>query len=204
MRYQQTPISRLSKAAKFLVSDGSWHPFVGEEGMWYRVMGKSVQRVRIEAGESEDLLALFERVEPLPTRALKEGFRAELRFIVQDDHYLLAGMLVRSYVGWDMLASASECLGIKLEYLGGNSLRCDILITEWTVADIVRALVLAKAFSKVASQLAQDAREGVPHIPSEITGLLQAAFELYLEEVGPIARKEEPQPDAAARQQTLF
>ncbi|MFA6233329.1 MAG: hypothetical protein WC824_03945 [Bacteroidota bacterium] len=204
MRYQQTPISRLSKASKFLVSDGAWHPFVGEEGVWYRVKGKSVQRVRMEDGESEDLLALFERFEPLPSRALKEGFREELRFIVQDDHYVLAGMLVRAYVGWDMLASASESLGIHLEYLGGNSLRCDILIHEWTVPEIVRALVLAKAFSKVAAQLSLDAREGVPHIRSEITGLLHSAFELFMEEVGPVGRIESDPPPRSATQGTLF
>ncbi|MFZ1728697.1 MAG: hypothetical protein WAV84_01095 [Bacteroidota bacterium] len=203
MRYQQTPISRLSKSSKLLVSDGAWHPFAEEERVWYRVNGKSVQRVRLEEGESEELLALFERFEPLPSRALKEGFREELRFIVRDDHYELAGMLVRAYVGWDMLASASESLGIRLEYLGGNSLRCDILINEWTVADIVRALVLAKAFSKVAAQLALDAREGVPHIPYEITGLLQSAFELFMEEIGPLGQKDAPQA-AASSQQTLF
>ncbi len=188
MRYQQTPMARLSKAAKFLDPDGAWHPFVGEEGVWYRVKGKTVQRVRFERDETDAMLRLFERFEPLPSRALKEGFREELRFIVQDDHYLLAGMLVRAYVGWDMLASAGESFGMHLEYLGGNSLRCDIRIDEWTAEDIVRALVLAKAFSKVAAQLALDAREGVPHIPQEITGLLQSAFDLYLEEIGGLPR----------------
>jgi hypothetical protein len=194
MRYQQTPISRLSKAAKFLVSDGAWHAFEGEEGMWYRVRGKTVQRVRLESGESEELLGLFEHFEPLPSRALKEGFREELRFIVSDDHYMLAGMLVRAYVGWDQLASAAEASGVRLEYLGGNSLRCDIRIDEWTSEGIIRSLVLAKACGKVAALLAQDAREGIPHIPSEIRGLLQSAFEMYWEESG-VAFRADTTPD---------
>lgn len=184
MRYQQTPISRLSKAAAFLVKDGAWHPFEGEEGTWYRVRGKTVQRVRLEAGEDEELLRLFERFEPLPSRALKEGFREELRFIVDDDSYLLAGLLVRAFVGWDQLATAGEALGARLEYLGGNSLRCDIRIALWSAEDILRALVLSKAFTKVAALLARDAREGIPHIPSEVRGLLQSAFEMLWEEVG--------------------
>jgi hypothetical protein len=204
MRYQQTPISRLSKAAKFLEADGGWHPFVGEEGVWYRVAGKMVQRVRLERGETDAMLRLFDRFEPIPSRALKEGFREELRFIVQDDHYLLAGMLVRAYVGWDMLASAGESFGMRLEYPGGNSLRCDIRIDEWTAEDIVRALVLAKAFSKVAAQLALDAREGVPHIRQEITGLLQSAFDLYLEEIGGLPRAASPSTSPAPRQESLF
>ncbi|MBE0646025.1 MAG: hypothetical protein IH600_18225 [Bacteroidetes bacterium] len=204
MRYQQTPISRLSKAAKFLVSDGAWHPFVGEEGMWYRVKGKTVQRVRMENGEAEDLLRLFERFEPLPSRALKEGFREELRFVVHDDHYLLAGMLVRAYVGWDMLATAAEQQGVHLEYLGGNSLRCDILINEWTDGEIIRALVLAKAFSKVAAQLAIDAREGVPHVLNEISGLLNSAFEMYMEEISLVPRATSATAPRSAEQGSLF
>ena len=191
MRYQQTPISRLSKASAFLVKDGAWHAFEGEEGAWYRVRGKTVQRLRLENGESEEFVRMFDRFEPLPSRALKEGFREELRFIVDGDRYLLAGLLVRAYVGWDKLSAAGESLGARLEYLGGNSLRCDILIETWTSADILRALVLSKAFTKVAALLAQDAREGIPHIPSEIRGLLQSAFELLWEEVGGPLRADE-------------
>ncbi|MDX9760389.1 MAG: hypothetical protein RBU27_14630 [Bacteroidota bacterium] len=201
MRYQQTPISRLSKAAAFLVKDGAWHPFAEEAGVWYRVRGKIMQRLRLEPGESDELLSLFDRFEPLPPRALKEGFREELRFILDDDRYLLAGMLVRAYVGWDALAAAAAPLGIRLEYLGGNSLRCDILITEWTAADIIRALVLAKAFANVAALLARDAREGIPHIPSEIRGLLQSAFEMFWEEIGAAFR---PEPSDALVQGNLF
>ena len=179
MRYQQTPISRLAKAAKFLVPDGEWHAFAGEEGMFYRVRGKIVQRVRIEAGEAYSLLQLFDNFDPLPSRMLKEGFRDELRFTIVDDHYLLNGMLVRAYVGWDMLAVASADLGIRLSFLGGNSLQCSIVFDEWTDENIIRTLVLAKAFAKVASQLAIDAKEGVPHIQMEIAELAERGIRIH-------------------------
>lgn len=183
MRYQQTPISRLAKAAKYLVNDGEWHPFMDEDGVYYRVQGKIVQRVRIEAGEADSLLRLFDGFPPLPSRTLKEGFREELHFAVKDDHYLLNGMLVRAYVGWDLLAMASADMGVRMSFLGGNSLQCSIVIEEWSPEQIIRTLLLAKAFSQVAAQLAVDAREGVPHIQSEITGLLRTAHEMQLEQV---------------------
>ncbi|PLX32887.1 MAG: hypothetical protein C0600_01395 [Ignavibacteria bacterium] len=183
MRYQQTPISRLSKAAKFLVSDGNWHPFMEEAGVFYRVQGKIVQRVRIEGGEAESLLQLFDNFPPLPSRVLKEGFREELHFTIEDDHYLLNGMLVRAYVGWDLLAMAAADLGVRLSFLGGNSLQCAILMEEWNTEQIIRTLLLAKAFSQVAAQLAVDAREGVPHIKSEISGLLRTAHEMQMEHI---------------------
>ena len=104
-------------------------------------------------------------------------------------------------MGWDALAAAAAPLGIRLEYLGDNSLRCDILIQEWTAADILRALVLAKAFAKVAALLAGDSREGIPHIASEIRGLLQSAFELLWEEVGVVFR---PEPSEDVVQGNLF
>ena len=97
-----------------------------------------------------------------------------------------------------------EVITIHLEYLGGNSLRCDILIEEWTDGDIIRALVLAKAFSKVASQLAIDAREGVPHVRNEITGLLNAAFELYWEEAGGAPQSSSSPAPRVAEQGSLF
>lgn len=186
MRYQQTPVARLSKAAKFLEKDGKWHPFAGEEGMWYRVRQRDVQRIRLEAGETEELLQLVDELGPLPSRALREGFREELRFVLQDDHYLLSGMLLRAYVGWDMLAAAARTMDVQLEFLGGNALRCDIRIDEWSTEAVTRALLRARACAQVAAQLAVDAREGVPHIPQEITGLLQAAYETLMEEVGPL------------------
>ena len=162
--------------------------------MHYRVSGSIVQKVLIEEHEHASLLRLFDAVPPLPKRLFREGFREELRFIVSDDHYMLAGMLVRAYVGWDQLASAAEASGVRLEYLGGNSLRCDIRIDEWTSEGIIRSLVLAKACGKVAALLAQDAREGIPHIPSEIRGLLQSAFEMYWEESG-VAFRADTTPD---------
>ena len=145
--------------------------------------GKIVQRVRIEAGETYSLLQLFDNFDPLPSRMLKEGFRDELRFTIVDDHYLLNGMLVRAYVGWDMLAVASADLGNRLSFLGGKSLQCSIVFDEWTDENIIRTLGLAKAFAKVASQLAIKSKEGVPHIQMEIAGLLNAAFEFMMEDV---------------------
>jgi len=200
MRYQQTPISRLSKAAKYLVPDGTWHPFAEEPGMFYRVSGKIVQRVRFEADEREDLLRLFDVFEPLPARVLKEGFREELRILIEDDRYLLTGMLVRVYVGWELLAAAAQPLGIRLVFIGGNSLQYSILFAEWNEQELVRVLVLAKAFAKVAALLAADVREGIPHIRSEITGLITSAFEMMMEEIGPVKKAKKK----IGRQGSLF
>ncbi|MBR9978038.1 MAG: hypothetical protein KFH87_08115 [Bacteroidetes bacterium] len=204
MRYQQTPVARLSKAAKFLEQDGEWHPFVGEEGVWYRVRNRDVQRIRLEAGETEELLRLVDRLDPLPARALREGFREELRFVVRDDHYLLAGMLLRAYVGWDMLATAAREMNVQLAYLGGNALRCDIRIDEWSTEAVTRALVLARACARVAAQLAVDAREGIPHIPQEITGLLHAAVETFMDEIGPLRSASPPDSPHSPEQTSLF
>lgn len=199
MRYQQTPISRLSKAAKYLVSDGGWHPFVEEAGMFYRVAGKTVQRVRFEDDEREDLLHLFDDFDPLPSRVLKEGFREELRILIEDDRYLLTGMLVRVYVGWELLAAAAQPLGVRLVFIGGNSLQYSILFAEWSEQEIVRVLVLAKAFARVAALLAADVRDGIPHIRSEITGLITSAFDMMMEEIGPVKKKAK-----RGRQESLF
>jgi hypothetical protein len=184
MRYQQTPTSRLAKAAKYLVSDGTWHPFVDEEGMYYRVRGKMVQRVRIEKGEDDVLLRLFENFEPLPLRVLREGFREELHFVVDDDRYLLTGLLLRIYPGWEALSAAGKPLGIRLVFLGGNSLQYSIEFTDWCSDEITRILLLSKAFARVAAQLVKDAAEDIPHIHTEITGLLRSAHLLMMEQNG--------------------
>jgi len=182
MRYQQTPISRLAKAGKFLQSDGTWHPFVDEEGMYYRVREKMVQRVRIEKGEDDALLRLFENFDPLPLRVLKEGFREELQFVVDDDRYLLTGQLLRVYSGWEVLAAAGKPLGIHLVFLGGNSLQYSIEFTEWSTHEIIRVLLLSKSFARVAAQLVRDTAEGIPHLHTEITGLLRTAHEMMMEQ----------------------
>ncbi len=193
MRYQQTPISRLAKAGKYLQSDGTWHPFADEEGMYYRVREKMVQRVRIEKGEDDALLRLFENFEPLPLRVLKEGFREELQFVIDDDHYLLTGQLLRVYDGWEALAAAGKPLGIRLLFLGGNSLQYSIEFHEWSTHEIARILLLSKAFTRVAAQLVKDTAEGIPHIHTEIKGLLLTAHEMMMEQNN-ITRDAPPRP----------
>lgn len=151
--------------------------------MYYRVREKMVQRVRIEKGEDDEtLLRLFEDFEPLPLRVLKEGFREELQFVVDDDRYLLTGNLLRVYDGWEQLSAAGKRLGIRLFFLGGNSLQYSIEFTEWHSQEIARVLLLSKAFARVASQLVKDAREGIPHLHTEITGLLRTAHEMMMEQ----------------------
>lgn len=203
MRYQQTPISRFSKAASLLVKDESWHPFVSEPRLFYRVMGRMVQRVRLEPGEDDGMLALFDSIAPLPTQVLREGFREEVHFKVSDDAYALADIPLRVFIGWDALASAAEGLGARMDYPGGNSLLCYIVIEQWNENAIVHALLKAKAIATVAAQLAEDAKHGIPHTTREIAGLLRSAVELYKEDL-----PERPKPGSttppAASQGDLF
>jgi hypothetical protein len=190
MRYQQTPLSRLSRAAAQFEADGRWHAGL-EPRTFHRVLLRTVQRVRLEEGEDMEMLALVEGMGLLPSRALREGFREELCLRIEDDHYLLAGTLVRAWVGWDALARAASAHGARCDWTGGTALQVDIIIPDWTPAEILRALALSKAFARVAAQLATDAREGVPHIQSEISGLLAAACALHLEDMTPGGAAEE-------------
>ena len=203
MRYQQTPTTRLARAGNRLEAGENWQPANGESGVYLRVRSGVLQRVRLENSESEEHLQLFEEFDPLPSRVMKEGFREELCFRVADDHYELCGILVRVYLGWDMLGSAAEQLGVTVNFLGGNSLLCSIEFDSWDRETILRSLVLAKAFTRVASQLALDAKDGIPHIPAEVAGLLRTAFALYLEEIDiSAAGRQRKKPHG--QQQSLF
>jgi hypothetical protein len=182
MKYQQTPTSRFSKASAWLQRDGSWHPFASEPGVFYRIQGKMLQRVRFEEDEDEALLRLFDAVQPFPVRVFREGFREEVRFVVENDHYLLTDVLVRAYIGWDTLAQAAEGFGIRMSFSGGNSLHCSIAVRTWSADSILRTLILGRAFITVATQLARDSYEGIPHTVGEITGLLRSANDFFLEE----------------------
>ena len=203
MKYQQVPISRLSSSGALLEQDGAWHPFGGDTGSWYRVHGRIVQRVTLEAGEDPSLLRLLEACGPLPSKALKEGFREVLTFRVHDDRYLLTGMLLRSYVGWDVLERAGRDLDVSLRFFGGNSLEYSVLIREWTPDCVARALLAAKAFAMVGASLAQDAKQGIPHTESEIRGLLRTARDVFAEDLG-LPHTEKPSRSAQHRQQSLF
>jgi hypothetical protein len=183
MKYQQTPTSRFSKASAWLQRDGSWHPFVSEPGVFYRVQGKVLQRVRFEDDEDEALLRLFDAVQPFPSRIFREGFREEVRFITEDDHYLLTDVLIRAYIGWDTLAQAAESFGIRMSFSGGNSLHCSIALRIWSGDSIMRTLILGRAFTTVAAQLARDSYEGIPHTVGEVIGLLRSANDFFMEEL---------------------
>ncbi len=203
MRYQQTPTSRLSKASAWLQADGAWHPFASENGVHYRVSGKIMQRVRLEEHEDSGLLRLFDALPPLPTRLFREGFREELRFIIEDDHYLLTDLLIRVYVGWDTLAQAAEGFGFRMSFSGGNSLHCSAVFHTWSADSIMRTLILARAFVTVAAQLVQDSFEGIPHTAGEVAGLLRSANEFFLEELyEPINQKK--QSGTIIEQEELF
>jgi len=203
MRYQQTPISRLSRASAALITDGSWQPFASEPGVYYRVLDRTMQKVRFETYEDQRLLRLFERIAPLPSRVLKEGFREELHFAIEDDHYLLTDIFVRVFIGWDALARAAADIGIRMTFVGGNSLHCAIRIDSWDEPSIVRALVVSKAFSRVSGQLASDAVEGIPHTSREMSGLLRSAVALYMEELYEPWISKRPAPSITA-QEELF
>lgn len=183
MKYQQTPTSRFSKASTWLLRDGCWHPFASEAGVFYRIQGKVLQRVRFEEHEDEALLRLFDTVHPFPARVFREGFREEVRFVVEDDHYLLTDLLIRAYVGWDTLAQAAENFGIRMSFSGGNSLHCSIALRTWSADSILRTLILGRAFTTVAAQLARDCLEGIPHTVGEVTGLLRSANDFFTEEL---------------------
>jgi hypothetical protein len=183
MKYQQIPLARLSKAGTRFIADGEWHSFTGDPLLMYRVVKKTVQRVRLEENENADLLKLFDSFPPFPSKVLREGFREEICFRVADDEYCIADMYVRAFVGWNMLAHVAEAKRVTASIIGGNTLSYSVRFSEWRQDVIVRALVLAKAFAMLAAQLAEDARLGIPHTEKEIAGLLHSAGSILLEEV---------------------
>lgn len=186
MKYQQVPRRRLSSAADKLESDGSWRPLADAPRTYYRVVSGLVQRVVLEPGESDAMLGMLDRLRPLPPKALRSGFREELTLRVVDDRYALTGVLVRAFVGWDLLAHAAGEVGAILRHYGGNTLECSILFDAWTTANVARAMVLAKAIGSVGAMLAEDARQGIPHTRGEVAGLLRSACDVLLEDVADV------------------
>ncbi len=186
MKYQQVPRRRLSSAAAKLETDGAWRPFTEAPRTHYRVVSGLIQRVVLEAGEDESMLSLLDQLHPLPSKALRGGFREELTLRIVDDRYALTGVLVRGFVGWDLLAHAAREVGAILRHYGGNTLECSILFDAWTTAHVARAMVVAKAIATVGAMLAEDARQGIPHTRPEVAGLLRSACDVLYEEVADV------------------
>jgi len=182
MIYQQIPMIRLARSGKKLVQDGQWYPFGDDGRTYYRVQKKIMQRVRLEEGEDTELLSLFEHIGPIPSRTAKGGFREEIHIRVKDDLYVLEGIWLKAYIGWEMLASAAQQHGVKLSFSGANSLEFIHEMDEFTSDAFVRGLLLAKAVSVVGAQLSTDSITGVPHVQAEVAGLLKAAYTVHLEE----------------------
>ncbi len=201
MKYQQVPRRRLSSAADKLESDGTWRPLADAPRTYYRVVSGLVQRVVLEPGESDAMLGMLDRLRPLPPKALRSGFREELTLRIVDDRYALTGVLVRAFVGWDLLAHAAGEVGAILRHYGGNTLECSILFDAWTTANVARAMVLAKAIGSVGAMLAEDARQGIPHTRGEVAGLLRSACDVLLEDVAGVVADDDhdaADPDAPA------
>ncbi|MDH7515709.1 MAG: hypothetical protein QHI48_07545 [Bacteroidota bacterium] len=182
MKYDQIPLSRLSRAAVSIERRLGWHPFHSDERTHYRVVGRMVQRVRLEQGEDERCLELFEHIPPLPRRLFHEGFREGISFRVDDDAYVLHGMYLRLFVGWDLLARAGEAFGVRTHFAGENSLEYSVVVGKWSLGSVLEALATARAFALVAADLAHDARDGIPHTVGEIRGLIRTAREVLLED----------------------
>jgi hypothetical protein len=198
MKYQQVPRRRLSSAADKLESDGAWRPLADAPRTYYRVVSKLVQRVVLEPGESDAMLGMLDRLAPLPPKALRSGFREELTLRIVDDRYALTGVLVRAFVGWDLLAHAAGEVGAILRHYGGNTLECSILFDAWTTANVARAMVLAKAIGSVGAMLAEDARQGIPHTRAEVAGLLRSACDVLLEDVADVVADVDDASDVPA------
>ncbi len=212
MKYQQIPITRLSRAGNRLLHDGEWHPFADDASLHYRVRGKIVQRVRLEAGETDAVLSHFKNFAPLPSKVLREGFREELCFRIEDDAYALSDNFTRGFIGWNQLAHVAEKQGVRTLAAEGNLLSYSVRIEEWTPEDILRSLVLAKAYALIAARISDDAKQGIQHSDRDVAGLFAAAVEVLCEDVGlrqpeipeKKAPTESPAKPGAAPQMSLF
>ena len=199
MKYTQIPLSRLSRAGKLFVSDGQWHRSVNDDALYYRVQGKMVQRIRLEVGETVALLPLFAGFTPLPSKALREGFREELRFRIEDDAYVLSDNYTRGFIGWNRFAHIAEKKGITTTVAEGNLLRYSVRIADWTSTEILRSIIRAKVFALIATRIGEDSKLGIEHSDKEVTGMFTAAEELLAEELGlsepelPVKKNSPPQ-----------
>ncbi len=189
MKYKQIAVARLGKAARRLRVDGTWHPFENEAGTHYRVVKRVMQQVRLEHGEDESHLALFENFEPLPTRALKEGFRGAVCLRVEDDHYTLENMYLRSFPGWEALARAASGLGVELYFEGGNMLTCRARFNEWSRETVLEKLLLIRAIAVTGSQLQDNATSNVCIDTDEIGRMIRTAYDVLRESVHSAGRK---------------
>ncbi|GEM_PF-1506905 len=199
MKYQQIHLSRLSRAAGRLEADGKWHVYATDANSHYRVTGKTAQRVRFEKNEDAAMLGIFEELPPLPARLLKEGFREEITIRNGEHGWAVEDMFLRLFVGWDQLAAAGAHFGIKAFFHEGNALQFGVRFDYHTAKDLTDALITARAFSLVAADLAQDAREGVPHTVREIRGLISTAMDVLREELAPEPREESGAPAGTER-----
>ncbi len=202
MIYQQIPTIRLAHAARKLNYDGAWHPFGDDGRTFYRIVKNVMQRVRLEEDEDLELLALFNDIKPLPSKAARGGFKEEIRIRIEDDAYVLCNQWIRAYLGWELLMEAVEHSGGALIFRGANSLEFRYGMASFTMSEFRRALLLGKAVSIVAPQLATDAVQGVPHTKAEVRGLLHSAYSVLAEEIG--VKSSEEEKYGGHSQQSLF
>ena len=174
MKYQQIQLARLAEAGRKLVKDGNWHPFEEVPATYYRVIGRTMQRVKLEDGEDTTLLHLFDDVPKLPWKTLREGFRNELSFRIDDDSFVLDDIFTRSFTSWEILAEAGAKHHIAAEAVGGNALRWNIRIDEWNEPEILHALLLAKAITRAVSRRITGEKENLhAMLETEIRALRQ-------------------------------
>ena len=152
MKYQQIRIARLAEAGRKLHPDGKWHAFENVTETFYRVIGRLVQRVKLEAGESRDYLRLFDAVNPLPTGLLREGFRNEIVFHIDDDAYVLDETYTRVFEGWEHLAACAVAHGCTATPAGSNALAWKIRFETWSEERIHRALIVARGLTGAVSR----------------------------------------------------
>ncbi len=182
MRYQQIQLTRLSQAKEKLVSDGAWHPFSESPGTFYRVSGRFMQRVRFEGNESDGLLSELLDFPPIPTQLLKEGFREEICFRIEDDSWVYETLLKRQFSGWEKMKRGANRLGAEI-IANANTFSFRISIGRWETDTVLQALVVGRSCLLIASDLEVDARDGIAHSEGEIEGLLRTAAEVLSEEV---------------------
>ena len=175
MKYKQIAVARLGKAARRLRADGSWHVFENESETYYRVVRRVMQQVQFESGEEKSLLDLFEHFEPLPARALKEGFREPLCIRVEDDRYTLEHLYLRAFTGWETLARAASGFGVEVYLEAKNMLACRASFDEWSREAVLEKILVMRAIAVAASQLQEDSGSGVRYETDEVVRLIHTA-----------------------------
>jgi hypothetical protein len=184
MKYQQIQLARLAGAGRKLVADGCWHAFENVERTFYRVVGRRMQRVKFESDESPGLLKLFDALPPLPPKLLREGFRNEITFRLDDDAYCIDDILTRSFSGWEQVAASASARGCTATALRGNALAWRVRFEFWDEVGIHNALIVARALTSALAQCANlpalESRDAASILEGEMRALaetLQAAGE---------------------------